>query len=755
MIEEKMEAGQHVKEAYMPYAMSTIIDRALPDVRDGLKPVHRRILSQMHKAKISYDKDRAKSMDGISETMKIHHHGDASVYDAIALLTEQNETLLHPYIDGEGSFGKVYSKDKPAKPRYTYLRLNSFSEEFFKDMDKGIIKMVGEDKDHMQPLTLSSAFPNILIKNNEGIACGEACNFPSFNMIEVNNFTKAYIKDKNSVISDYIKGFDFSTGGQLIYDEKELNKVYNTGKGSIKIKGTYVFNEKENIIEITSIPYNTTVETIIEEIIKLVKTDSNFKNIIDVTDGTGFNQELQKETMSIDIQVKKNTDIEQLMNKLFLKTSLENKFSVNMNCLVNCEPKVLGIKPILDEWLKFRRSCIKKSLKIDLKKSEKDLAYLLALQKILLDTDKCISIIKNSDSDKTIVSDLCGFFEIDELQASEIANMKLRNINKNYIIEKIKPINKIKEKVDNLKYKISTDNEIDNIIIQELDRINKQYGKPRLTEIIYEDTTSNIKNIDMIEDTPYRIAYTSTYIKKHQKKSDSHNIKEGEVILGDIEATNKSTLLIFTDKANRYKIPVYELETYTPSKLGDYVYNILPIDKSEQIIKIVSIKEPKGNIYFTYENGNVAKIDILSFMSNNKKLQNCYSTESKLLDIYYSEKEIDIFMLSSEGQGVIISSNSFNSKKSRKSNGDIGIKLTEDNKVIGCILNVTDEYSLKLTAKDYKTKEIYFDDVYSKDDDTQLYKKLKGKGNRNRQGLMIWNMRNYKNNNSIIKCEII
>ena len=754
---ERIEAGQHVLQCYMPYAVSTIVDRALPDVRDGLKPIHRRILFQMKKAKMTYDKDRVKSIDSIAQTMKIHHNGNSSVYDAIALMTEQNESLLHPYIDGEGAFGKVYSKDKPTPERYTWCRLNEFAEEFFKDTSNGIITMTGEDEEHMQPVTLSSDFPNILVKNNKGIACGEACDFPSFNLSEVCEATYNYIDNKDINLLDYIKGVDFPTGGYMIYNKNQLSEIYNTGKGKVVLKSKYKYLKEESIIEVNEIPYNTTIDNIIFEVFELLKKangNSIFKNITDIRDETGFNKETKKEEMKIAIDVKKNTDIDLLMNNLFKKTSLQKTYSANMNCLVNCTPKVMGIKQILNEWIKFRQECIKKTLTIKLEKQKKDFHLLKGLQNVLINTDKCVDIIKKSPEEE-VLSNLMVEFNLDELQANYVLDMKLRKINDVSVKKELLRIKAVEEEIKELEDTLNSENGINEIIKKGLIRIKDKYGKPRKTQIIEESEISTISKEELIEDYNCRLIYTGTYLKKYLRQSDSHNVKEGETILGDIETTNKSTLLIFTDKANRYKIHCYELETYTPSKLGDYVYNILPIDKSEQIIKIVSIKEPKGNIYFTYENGNVAKIDVSSFISNNKKLQNCYSTESKLLDIYYSEKEIDIFMLSSEGQGVIISSNSFNSKKSRKSNGDIGIKLTEDNKVIGCILNVTDEYSLKLTAKDYKTKEIYFDDVYSKDDDTQLYKKLKGKGNRNRQGLMIWNMRNYKNNNSIIKCEII
>ena len=411
----KIEAGQHVKEAYIPYAMNTILDRALPDVRDGLKPIHRRILYAMHKNGLTYNKDRAKTGMAVSDTMKIHQHGDTSVSDAIALMTEQNETLLHPYIDGEGAFGKVYSKDKPSADRYTYCRLNKFSEEYFLDVDKGIIPMIGDDKDHLQPVVLTSSFPSILIKNNTGIACAEACVFPSFNLIEVCNTTIAYIENKNIDLLDYLLAPDFSSKGYIYYDKETLNKIYNTGQGTIKLRAKYSFDDKENCIEIHEIPYSTTVNDIVNKISKLMK-QNKYKSITDIRDETGFNQKTQKEEMKIAIDVKKNTNIQILMTNLFQDTPLEMNYSINMNCLVNYEPKVLGIKQILDEWLKFRANCITKSLEYDLNKKKKELHLLQGLKQILLNVDKAIDIIKNS-KEAEIINNLCIEFKIDDIQA--------------------------------------------------------------------------------------------------------------------------------------------------------------------------------------------------------------------------------------------------------------------------------------------------------------------------------------------------
>lgn len=739
---------------YMGYGMYVITDRALPKVEDGFLPVQRKILYAMKQSGFTYNKDYAKTLDIIGSTTPYYVHGDSSLAGAMSLLVDTNETQRIPFIEGHGNFSNVLSAGGYSAPRYTSARLSKFSEDnLFYGLDKDCVKMVGEES-HKEPLFLPTTYPNILTVNLMGIAVGMSCNFHGYSLKDVCDYTSKYINDKTLVASDYLIP-DFNDTCEIIYNKKEIESIANLGKGSIKVRGKYIVKETDQGLTLTVyVPYGTTATALTDEITSKI---DKFKEIIDVRNGTGFNREKQKEEYVVDIDVKKNTNIETLMNKLYKYTQAETSVSYNMNCLVNFVPKVRGVNEILDFWITSREECIKKGLEFDLKKQSERLHILCGYKKIFLDIDKTIEIIKNTQEENLINKSLMEYFNIDEIQAESISNLKLRSINKKYIANQIKIIDELEEEVKDLNYKINHKEEIDNIIIETLNEISNKFGKPRRTEIIQESEIQQLSNEDLIEDYNARILITRDgYIKKYLKQSDNNKIKDGDVIIDNITTTNKSTLLIFTNKANRYKLPVYELDTVQPSSFGQYIYNLIHIDKDENVIKIVSIENTnKGYMYFAFENGKVSKQDLSKSniaSSNYKCLKNAYSTESKVLDIYYSEKPIDIFMLSSEGQGIIMSSDSFNGKKN--GNGDTGIKLTEGNIVVGCKIGINEDDKLLLTTNNDKQKEVYLDDIYSSAEDTQLYKKLKGNGHRSRQGLMVWNMRSYKNE-KIKECKFI
>ena len=689
----KIEAGLHTKESYMPYAMSTILDRALPDVRDGMKPIHRRILYSMYHADIIHNKDRAKTTEPIAETMKIHHHGDTSILEALALMTEQNESLLHPYVDGEGAFGKVYSKDSPSAPRYTYCRLNKFSEEYFKDVDNGVIQLIGEDKKHLQPIVLSSSFPNILIKNNSGIACAEACNFPSFNLSEVCDTTIEYIKDENVYLLNTLKAVDFSTRGELIYNENDLNKIYDTGQGSILLRSKYTYDKTNNCIDVYEIPYSTTVDTIISKITDLIKKDSGFKDILDIRDETGFNTKTSKEEMKITIDVKKNTDVDLLMKKLFKKTPLQSYFSANMNCLVDYKPKVLGIKQILDEWLKFRYECVNKGLEYNINTLSGKLHLLKGLEKALLDIDSVIAIVRNSENDNNAIQKLMNKFNIDNEQSEHIVDIKLRNINKNYIVNKIKDIQLFEQNINDLKYKHDNKEEIDKIIIDDLERIKKAYGVPRKTEIIYSDSMEDVSEVQLIED--YNIRYYLTndgYLKKipltSLRGSSEHKLKEKDYIMSEIDSTNKSDLLLFSNKGIAYKLKSYELPDTKISNQGEYLSNIIDLDKDEKIIYMISTTDYSGYLLLAFKNGKIAKINLSSYATktNRSKLINAYSTDSEIVNMLHLEKDVDLLCKSSINKVLIINTNQIAVKSSKMSVGVSVLKSKNESCMDLCVL---------------------------------------------------------------------
>lgn len=687
-----IESGIHAKESYMQYAMSTILDRALPDVRDGFKPVHRRILYSMYESKITYNEDMAKTTEPVAETMKIHHHGDTSISEAIALMTEQNESLLHPYIDGEGTFGKVYLKCKPSAARYTYCRLNKFSEEFFKDIKSGIIQLIGEDKKHLQPVVLSASFPNILIKNNEGIACGVACNFPSFNLSEVCDTTIAYIKDKEINLLDTLKAMDFSSGEELIYNENELNKIYTTGRGSILLRSKYIYDEKNNCIDIYKIPYSTTADAIISKITELMKNDSSLKDILDIRDETGFNKKTQKEELKITIDVKKNTNISLLMKKLFKKTPLQSCFSANMNCLVDFKPKVLGIKQILDEWLKFRTECITKGLKYNIDNLSDKLYILKGLESVLLNVDNVIDIVKNSKTDDIIISKLMSSLNISKEQAEYIADIKLRNINKNYILNKIKDIEILEQNINDLKYQHDNKDEINKIIVNELERIKKTYGIPRKTEIVYDDVMENVSEDVLIED--YNIRYYLTndgYLKKipltSLRGTSEHKLKEKDFIISEIDSINKSDLILLSDKGIAYKLKSHELPDTKISNQGEYLPNIINLDKDEKIIYMISTTNYSGYLLIAFKNGKITKIDLSSYATktNRSKLINAYSTDSEIVNMLHLEKDIDLLCKSSINKVLIINTEQIAVKSSKMSVGVSVMKSKNESYMDLCV----------------------------------------------------------------------
>jgi len=724
---EYVELHTRMKESYMSYAIATIVDRAIPDVRDGCLPIHRRILYAMFNRGLTHDKPYAKSSEPVSETLKIHNHGDSSAYGSLALLTDRNETLLHPFLDGDGSFGKVYSTDSPSHMRYTFCRLNKFSEEMFQGLKQGAVKIVGEDG-HYQPIVLPNTYPNILVKPNSAIAVGEACNWGSFPLSEVCDVTIAYIKNKDIEVIDYLTP-DFSTGGQLIYDRLQLESIYKDGRGSIRLRSKYRYIEEENLIEIYEIPYSTTAQKVIKEITE--KMDK-YKDITDVRDETGFNKEKNIEELKITIDVKKNTNTSVLMAKLLKDTSLETNFSFNMNCLVNNSPKVLGIKPILDYWIKFREECIINTMNYDLNKKKVNLHLLLGLKQVLLDIDKAIEIIRFS---KDTINNLIKYFSIDEKQAINVIENKLKNINEDYIIKQIKDIEQLQKEVKTLEYNINDENYIINIIVSDLERVREQYKLSRKTEIIYEDNIQQISQQDLIQDYNCRIFYTNNYIKKHLKQSDNHKYKEDNIILGDITTTNKSTLLIFTNQSNRFRIQCSELEQYLPSVYGSYIPNLINLQPNEEIIKIISVEKPTGYMVFAFENGKVAKIKIDKFLSSYQKLENVYSTESKLLDLYYSEKDIDILMVSDEGKAIIFNSSEVNAVSSKNSQGSVGMKL-DNNIIIGSIINVAKDISFELITLKEKQKEFILSDISptnkaneERDLYTYLFKRRANQGN--------------------------
>lgn len=681
-----------IEDNMMTFAQYVIKNRALPDLYSGVKPIHLKILWSMYENK-TFNLTKSATVTG--RVMAYSPHGDC--YETIVNMIQKDR---HAYnlILGQGNFGLFDSNDlQYASSRYTECKLSPLALDCLEGINKNMVEMIPNyDNTRTMPKYLPVKFPLVLCMANNGMAVGMANDMPSFNLIDVCNATISELTGKN--FDNLIP--DFANGGYIIKDDKEINNINNIGNGKIKLRAKYTV--QDNVISITEIPYHKKVfvETIVDRIIELIK-NNKLKEVTGVLDQTGLNG------LNIEITVKKGTNINTLMEKLYKLTPLETTFSCNMNLLLNKTPKVLGVKDIIKEWCIFRKQCVKNGLEYDINKLTSELHLLHGLKNILLDIDEAVNIIRFSDN---VNCELENKFELDDKQSEYIVNIKLKNINKNYIEKQLDKIKEMDTELESLINK-NNNNGIIEIIINDLEGIKRKFGKERITEVIYEEDIKGIKQSDLIEDYNCRIVYTQNYIKKHLKQSDNHKIKDDEFIIDDITTTNKSVLLVFTDKGNRYKIQVNDLNTYQPSAYGDYIYNIIDMDKDEHIINISSVTNEIGYIYCVYSNGSISKVPIKSFMSNNRKLQNCYNTNFKLLSIYYSEKDIDILLVSDEGKALIINTKDINEKSSRNVQGVVGIKLSNDLKCIGTVIDVKPDSKFRLVTQLGKEKEFMLDDI--------------------------------------------
>ncbi|HHY23848.1 MAG TPA: topoisomerase IV, partial [Clostridiaceae bacterium] len=535
-----------LEKNYMPYAMSVIVSRAIPEI-DGFKPSHRKLLYTMHTMGLLTGA-RTKSANVVGQTMKLNPHGDMAIYETLVRLTRGYGALLHPFVDSKGNFGKQYSKDmKFAAPRYTEVKLDKISREIFSELEKNAVDFIDNyDGTLKEPVLLPTTFPNILVNPNQGIAVGMASNICSFNLKEICEATIQLINNENANMIQYIKAPDFATGGSLIYNEKEIKEIYETGRGSFKVRAKYRYDKKNSCIEIYEIPYTTTAEAIMDSIIQTVKS-GKIKDITDVRDETDL------DGLKVTIDIKKNTDADDLMNKLYMLSPLEDTFSCNFNILVNGAPRVMGVKEILREWTAFRVNCIKRLTMFDIEKKTEKLHLLLGLQKILLDIDKAIRIIRNTQKDSEVIPNLMVAFEIDKIQAEFVAEIKLRNLNKEYILNRVGEVESLQKEIKELESIYKSENKIKKIIIKQLNEISKKYGQPRKTEIIHEDFVEEITEEHFIEDYNVKLILTGqNYIKKiplvSLRASTDQKIKEDDCIIQEIDARNKDELLLFSNK---------------------------------------------------------------------------------------------------------------------------------------------------------------------------------------------------------------
>ena len=616
---------------YMPYAMSVIVSRAIPEI-DGFKPSHRKLLYTMYKMGL-LGGNRTKSANVVGQTMKLNPHGDQAIYDTMVRLTRGNGSLLHPFVDSKGNFGKQYSRDMQcAAPRYTEVRLEKICEEIFKGIDKDAVDMVDNyDGTLKEPTLLPTTFPAVLVNANQGIAVGMASNICSFNLAEVCAATEAYMRDPSADLLEIMPAPDFSGGGKILYDKNQMKAIYDTGKGTFSVRAKYQVDKAKNLIEITEIPYSTSVEAIIDNIADLVKS-GKAKEIADIRDETDL------DGLKITIDCKRGTDHEQLMTKLFRFTKLEDTFSCNFNILIDGSPRVMGIAQILDEWLKWRRTCVCRELSYNLDKMKKKLHLLDGLAVILLDIDKAIKIIRETELEADVIPNLMQGFGIDEEQAEYVAEIKLRNINKQYIINRISDRDKLKEDIADTEDLLNSPRRINNLIAKTLKEVAEKYGQPRKSELVGMEETETFVESAVIPD--YRLHLMLTrhgYLKKHTMKSlqsaGELKTKDDDEIFMGFECENKSDLLIFTDKCNLYKTHVYDFTDTKPGDLGHYLNSELEMEDGERPMFMISTTDYKGILFIAFENGKAARFPISAYETkqNRKKLINAYFDGSKAI----------------------------------------------------------------------------------------------------------------------------
>lgn len=658
-----------IRENYMPYAMSVILSRAIPEI-DGFKPSHRKLLYMMYKMGL-LNGGRTKSANIVGATMKLNPHGDSAIYDTMVRLSRGYEALLHPYVDSKGNFGKFYSRDMAwAASRYTEAKLDAICNELFRDIDKDTVDFVDNyDNTMKEPSLLPVAFPSVLVNANTGIAVGMASNICSFNLREICETTAALIRDPDHDIKSTLPAPDFTGGCQIIYDENVINQVYETGRGSIKLRAKYVYDKSANCIDILSIPATTTCEVIIEKVIDLVK-QGKVKEISDIRDETGI------DGLKITIDLKRGIDADKLMAKLYRFTTLEDSYACNFNVLIAGVPRVLGVKALLEEWIAFRIECVRRRTYFDRNKKADKLHLLRGLEKILLDIDKAVKIVRETDEESEVVPNLMIGFGIDEIQAEYVAEIKLRHLNREYILKRTKDLEDLEKEIAELDEILKSKARIKTIIVKELKSIAEKYGQPRKSIIIYDDVARYEEETVEIPDYPVNLFFTKEgYFKKitpqSLRMSGEQKLKDGDEIIQELEFTNNCDLLFFTDKCQVYKAKADDFAQTKASVLGDYVAAKLGFDEGENAVKMVATKDYKGMLLFAFENGKAAKVPLESYATktNRKKLTGAYSDKSPLVGLLYIPEDEEVLFKASSGNMLLVHTGALALKTTRSTQG--------------------------------------------------------------------------------------
>ncbi len=659
-----------LEKNYMPYAMSVIVSRAIPEI-DGFKPSHRKLLYTMYDMGL-LNGGRMKSANIVGRTMQLNPHGDAAIYETMVRLSRGYAALLHPFIDSKGNFGKAYSRDMMyAASRYTEAKLDPICAELFKDITKNTVDFVDNyDATMKEPTLLPVTFPSVLVNANTGIAVGMASSICPFNLEEVCRTAIKYIRNSRHDIMSTLLAPDFPGGGVILYDKDAMQGIYDTGRGSFKVRSVYSYDAKSNCIDITEIPPTTTVEAIKEKVIELAKA-KKLPEISDIRDETGL------KGLKITIDLKRGTDPDRLMQKLFKMTTLEDSFACNFNVLIAGYPRVMGVRELLDEWLIFRTDCICRRVKYDLEKAEAKLHLLNGLAKILLDIDKAIKIVRETESEDMVVPNLMIGFGIDEIQAEYIAEIKLRHLNREYILKRLEETEQLKAGIDDMKDILEDNSRVEDIIIGELNDVIKKYSQPRKTQILYEFEELSDAETEAAPDYPVHLFFTKYgYFKKitpqSLRMSGAQKLKEDDVIIESYEANNNDELLFFTNKCQVYKSSAADFDDTKASVLGDYVAAKLGMDEGETAVYMAPVREYKGFMLFVFENGKAAKVDIKSYetKTNRRKLIKAYSDKSPLAAaVYLPDGDTELLLTSSSSRMLLVHTGALALKSTKDTQG--------------------------------------------------------------------------------------
>ena len=654
---------------YMPYAMSVIVSRAIPEI-DGFKPSHRKLLYTMYKMGLLTG-GRTKSANIVGQTMRLNPHGDAAIYETMVRLAKGNETLLHPFVDSKGNFGKVYSRDMAyAAARYTEAKLDPICAEVFKDIDSDTVDMVDNyDATMKEPALLPTTFPNVLVSANQGIAVGMASNICSFNLREVCDTAIALMKNPDHDILETLPGPDFSTGGELLFDEAATREIYSTGRGSFKLRAKWRYVKDGNLIEITEIPYTTATEVIMDKVAELIKA-GKIKEIADMRDETDLGG------LKLTIDLKRGVDPEKLMQKLFRLTPLQDSFPCNFNILIAGMPRVMGVGEILDEWTAWRTDCVKRRIFFQIQKKEDRLHLLKGLERILLDIDKAIAIIRETELENEVVPNLMIGFGIDEIQANYVAEIKLRNINKEYILKQTRAIDDLEGEIADLRDTLNSPRKLKNVIIKELQAVADKFGQPRRTEILYDAQEVAPEEEDDVPDYGVTVFVSKEgYLKKMTaqslRMSGEQKFKEGDSLSFSKETTNRAEFLVFTDRYQCYKSRLSDFDDGKASQLGDYLPQKLGFEAGENLVALVFCGDYKGFILFFFENGKAAKVPLSAYetKTNRKKLTGAYSDKSPLIKAVALDADEQMVVYSTDGRAAIFSTAQLLPKTTRNTQG--------------------------------------------------------------------------------------